>query len=251
MINMIRADFYRLKRTKGFYLFWIITFALYAITIFSKLSGGVNVGNSTNGAVGKLDLEQVSSNFNFYFLLIMPVFAFILTDFSEKTVKNTISSAISRKRYFITKYILTEIYAVIAFVISNYAFYFVNRLVNGDEYSSDIMVFTKAVAKQLPLVFAMVSAFIMIAFITKKAASFNAITIIFPFIYMVIAQILNACGAKKLFKYLRDLDVSYNFEKLAGVTTDHYLMLCCIGCAIITIITGIIGYTYFTKSEIN
>ena len=54
----------------------------------------------------ELDTDIMAENGNFYYIIIVLVIIVVTCDFSNKSVKNTLSSAISRKKYYISKMLL-------------------------------------------------------------------------------------------------------------------------------------------------
>lgn len=256
MINMIKAELYRMTKTKGIWLFWIFTALIFFISMVYKEPGGIMFGPvdmelPSNPYKVKLDIGQVSFNFTFYFLLLIPVFSVIVAEFNEHTVKNTISSSVSKSLYFVSKFVFALVYSLLSFMAANFLFYFVNRLVNGSKYSSPIENFVKAFFTQLPLFVAVISAFIFLAFLLRKGAAFNAVTIIFPLAYTMVSQIMSGIESannvgEKLMKY----DLSVMMCNLAISPTDSYRSKCYIICAAVTVLSFGLGYLSFTKTEI-
>lgn len=256
MINMTKAELYRMTKTKGIWLFWIFTALIFLISIVYKEPGGIMFGpldmESPRAPYEvKLDIGQVSFNFTFYFLLIIPVFSVVAAEFSENTVKNTISSSISKSMYYISKFVFALVYSLVMFVAANYLFYIVNRLVNGQKHSSPIGVFAKAFFSQLPLFVAVISAFIFLAFLLRKGAAFNAVTIIFPLAYTMVAQIVSGIeSAKDVGQKLMKYDLSVMMGNLAISSTDSYRTKCYILCAAVTALSFVLGFVSFRKTEI-
>ena len=255
MINMMKAESYRLVRSKGFGVFWIVMLISYAITIITKEAGGVTIGGpmpATDSA--KLDIRMVCMNFTYYFTLIAPVFSIITAEFSEHTVKNTISSAVSKKEYYLSKYVFTMLCTLVMFLLANLMYYGANAIVNGSENASQFGEYFKAVMMQMPLVTAIVSAFIFLAFFFRKGAAFNSVSIMYPFIYSAAALIYySACrkGDNKLAVRLLNYEISTMFSKLALGGSSGYVRNCIILCAVVTVVSFVLGYLSFTKREID
>ena len=254
MFNMIKADVYRMNRSKGMIIFWLAIIGTYIIPILSRMPGGVSLGMPVTFADdAKLDVRMMGMNFTWFFLLIIPVFVIITSDFSEKTVKNTISSAISRKKYFFVKIATAGLFCIGTFLLGNYLFFFINKLVNGEKYSSEIVTFTKVLVKQLPVVIAIVSLFILVAFFVKRTAAYNAITIVTPIVYSLIAVTFYEIKATKDFaeKTLLRYEVGYMFNRLADKCSYTYRNQCIIASLLISIAALFLAYTLFTKKEID
>ena len=118
MINMMRADLYRIFRGIGIYI------AAALIIIISSVSVAVKepiyIGNGSviyNDEVVVSAMQETSSvketlvqgilatNINLYYPLIIIVFVILMQEFSNKTMKNTLSSAVSKRKYFAYKMI--------------------------------------------------------------------------------------------------------------------------------------------------
>lgn len=252
MMNMFRAELYRLTKSASFWLFWVLTVGIYLFTIVEKAYGGVSLGAPMEFGDVKMDIGQVAFNFTFYFLLIAPVFSIIAGEFSEHTIKNTISSGISRKKYFIAKSLFTLIYCMISFIGANYLFWIFNKLINGEEYSSSFEDFSKALMSQAPMFLAIVSVFIFVAFLLKKGAAFNAVTILTPILATTIELVLYGMeSTKSVGETLLRYELSTMINSLALGCTDSYRARCYIICAAAAAVSFIFGYIAFTKTEIE
>lgn len=253
MINMIKAELYRMTKTKGFYLFWGVMLISYLITIIYKQEGGISLGAPivTDNSL-KMDVRMVSWNFTYYYLFIIPVFTTVCSEFSNHTYKNTISSAISRKTYYFSKYFFILVYTLLSFSLLNFAFYAANRLVNGSEYSSSLGRFAKSVAVQLPVMAAIISLFIFIAFAVKKGAVFNSVTIISPILYTTLGLVLYGIKDTKAFaEKMLTCEISTIIMRVAKETSGSFTAKCMAGSALVIILSALFGYVIFTKREID
>ena len=253
MINMMRAELYRLTKSKSFYVFWIGSVLTFLISVIYQSPGGISFGAPLDYSDDiKLDIVQTAMNFTFYFFLIIPVFCIISSEFSEHTIKNTITSAVSKKKYFTAKYVFTLVYSLLSFLTVNILFYIVNRIVNGENYSSPIGEYAKALFGQFPLFIAIVSVFIFLAFLFRKGAAFNAVTIITPIVYTTVSLVLFGIGGtKKTAEKLLSYEISTMISRLAIGCTDSYRAKCYIGCAAVTVLSFVLGYVLFTKRELE
>ena len=196
MIRSFKADIYRLLRSKGTYICLGILTLIYALTLHFKTSGGIAFGIINPEALMdvesvKLDLMQLSRNFNFYYLLLMPVFMIIIPEFSEKTYKNTITSVINTTSFFISKFILSEIVGLILFYIFTFGFYFINNIVNGSKYTSSFSTYTKYTLLQSVIMIAVIAFFIFCAFLFRKASIYNSFLILLPIIANLVCGLLS------------------------------------------------------------
>ena len=82
MINMMRAELYRLTKSKSFYVFWIGSVLTFLISVIYQSPGGISFGAPLDYSDDiKLDIVQTAMNFTFYFFLIIPVFCIISSEF--------------------------------------------------------------------------------------------------------------------------------------------------------------------------
>ncbi len=251
MFNMIKSDLYRMTKSKSFYLYWILLVVTYAISVVMKAAGGVQVGMGVDPTL-KLDLQMVAMNFTYYFLFLFPVYGIVVSDFGEKTIKNTISSAISRRTYIISKFILTEVYTIGSFVLGNVMYYVVNSLVNGKKYTSEFSTFMAAVLRQCPIMIAVVALLVAIGFLLKRMASFNAITILVPMIYTSVAVSVYQAGAEKFAEdYMLKYELSTMLNKIVANVNADYFRNCILASIVILVISVVIGYNSFKKAEIK
>ncbi len=122
MINQIRADFYRQRRSIGMLILLIATVALGIVTTWSKttigMSGGSEEYNDKLLAIeGRswtvrtgLQVGAASTSLLIYFFIA--VFVIVIgAEYSQHTLKNTLTSGISRIQFILGKYvtILTDI----------------------------------------------------------------------------------------------------------------------------------------------
>lgn len=104
-MKLIRADIFRLFRSKGFY---ISIGLLLLFSIFQVANGAMYLGVIYNDMIGVytsqsmlFDLVSVADNLIYFFI---PIIVIILSkDFSRRTVANFLISGGSRKKYFTGK----------------------------------------------------------------------------------------------------------------------------------------------------
>lgn len=116
MINTLRADFYRLKYTKGFWIAQIVLTAVIIISIVSQATSSVAVefkdintlppAESNLIWTGIVALQEMSSMGSFLIYILLPLLVIILGhDFSKLTYKNALTVGVSRQSYFFAKYL--------------------------------------------------------------------------------------------------------------------------------------------------
>lgn len=277
MFNMMRADLYRILKGRAIYIILAIIILMSTVSIIGMSSGyiGLSVGsnNSTeniewsekletasslkeyrkimkNQGEFELDKDILGQNANLYYIFIVIVVIVLTTDFSAKTIKNTLSSAITRKQYYFSKLILILGLCTFIILFNNYFVYFSNLIINGRKFSSSLGDITKITLVQLPLLYGIISLLVFLAFIFQKTSTFNTISI--PFI-MVIQLIVT--GIASLFKLKIDWFYNYEFQSalnnLVHNSTNNYILKCALLGIIYILVFNLIGYYSFKKSEIN
>lgn len=275
MINIIKSDLYRILRGKAIYIcIYIIMMIAVASTItLTPGSVGINLGSNEmdseyiekiskakslddyreiimESGTFELDVQMVGNNATLYYIFVVIVVILISTDFSNNTIKNSLSSAISRKKYYFAKLFLSLGICTFLILFNNYFSYFLNLIVNGSKFSSSIFEITKITLYQLPLLYGMISLLVGLSFLCKKTALFNSISIPFIMIFQLVCMMII-----NIFRLKGDLFYNYEFQyaiaKLVTSPATSYIIKCaCLGLAYV-IIFNIIGYISFTKSEIK
>lgn len=283
MINMIKAENYRIFRSLGLYIGIGIMLLMIGISLFLCEPGSISMNLSYNGkelvneldspinnisydeltkmntkmlrdiilnSKGyQLDRDMLRSNMNLYYIFIFIAVIVITSDFSLGAIKNTLSSAISRKKYFISKTLYVLVFCSLILFANTYLCYFGNLIFNGGNLSSSLWIMTRTTLLQWPVILALSSILIGIAFAVRKTSIFNVISIIFgislPLVYSMVMKLLD----------IDSIYIKYVFERmlsnLAEKPSISYTLSCYVICGIVIIVSTILGWLCFKKSEIN
>lgn len=280
MINMIKADLYRVFRGKGIYLAILLAVIMASSSIYvmqpgyigltssDTISGDSMVDDETGlelsatNSISKtrkilketdgypLDSAIIGTNVNLYYMFIIIVVGVLVTDLSHSTAKNTLSSAISKKKYYLSKLFTSCLLCIGLVLLNNYGTYIFNRLINGAKFSSGIEKITKYTLVQLPIMCGIISLLVCMAFLLRKTAAFNAVSI--PFV--MAAQIV-IMGVSALFSIKSNHIMEYEYQfMLSNLITDtsfSYIMKSITLAIIYIVVFNILGYNVFRKSEIK
>ena len=128
MIHTIQADFYRLFRSKGF---WITELVLFALMLMGATFGAtgqiISVSTSTNaetelpskGWDGIQALINTSSNSsNLVFLCIILACLVLGVDLIGKLYKNSLTVGVSRTEFFLAKFFVLASIALMQILVS-------------------------------------------------------------------------------------------------------------------------------------
>ena len=192
MLNIMRADLYRLFRSKGFY----ITTALFLMFIFMQITAGnaggvgavpvavIDGSDSVIGITAHAELAEftgitapfhmmVSTDVLLFFIL--PLIIFIAADdFSARTVKNVLSNGVSRIKYYTAKLILSCIFCIIILSLNIVIPIIAGTIQNGfgGEFNTEfIRLVLRPFAAQLFMCLAVTCVGIFFVFVTKRTAA--------------------------------------------------------------------------------
>ena len=114
MMNIIRADFYRISKSWVTYAPFAGLFLLLLVMVGSSLIQG-NVAADTSSL---LYVKQLLSHSQLFFLLAMIPFVFCVSvpSFSDGTMKNDISWGMSRTTLYVSKLLVLMMLAVLLYV---------------------------------------------------------------------------------------------------------------------------------------
>ena len=284
MINMIRADLYRLVRSKALYIAILFMLLMIGLSVYFVGPGSIGLRDSVImseetseqlhavivglpedeqysisavkyreimlGIEGyELDRDILGANINLYYVFIFIAVIIITADFSGGSVKNTLSSAISRSKYYLSKLCLISLCCVVILFLNTYIVHFATMFFDGKNLASSLGVVTKITVLQLPPTLALASILTGIGFAAKKTAVFNTIAI--PLI-MVFQMLLRA--AALVFK-IKDKYLYYELQSMLGnladePTAEFVRSSIAVSVAVI-VVFNVIGYISFKKAEIK
>lgn len=278
MINMIKADFYRIFRGIGIYIALAVILVMIALDIYSAEAGSIGVhvesqveiDNELSGmtyeeindlSMGdyreirlksenyQLDRDILATNANLYYAFIFAAAIAVTVDFSGSSIKNTLSSAINRRNYFLSKLVVIALCCLLLCVLNTYIMYFANIIFNSRNLASDIGTVTKITLVQLPPVLAFVSILTGFAFALKRTAVFNAVTIPFLILVQLLESLLSAIF--KIPNKVFDFELQTMIAKLAYEPSGEYILKSYIVCTVIIIAFNLMGWMAFKKAEIR
>lgn len=283
MMNILRADFYRLIRSKGFYIAMLILLATIGLSIYTVQPGYIGISGGamneemsasmqsvlsemTHKEINELSLSDfrnimlktegytldkaiLSANMNLYYLFIFIAVIALTVDFSGSSIKNTLSSAISRKKYYLAKLSFISICCTVLLFLNTYLVYFANILFNNQNLASSLGTVTEITLLQLPPMLALASVLTGIGFMVKKTSVFNTITIPLIMVFQIVLNIIIT-----IFK-IKEEYLDYEFQmmigKLANNPSSSYILHSYLVCAVVIVIFNLLGWLSFRKAEIK
>ena len=238
MLNMAKADLYRLIRSKGAYICLVVIAVMYATALFSDsfaiIGAGYDPSRYFDDSFQK-DLRMVGCNSNYYFLLLFPVSILLLSDFGSSTLKNTLSSVTTKTKYYVFKFLAVQCVSIVYFLFGNTAYYVVRRLIYGSGKATAAADYFSVVLWQLPTYIATASIFVML-----------------PSVYTVTIGTLLEIKKTRGFaeKYLVDYDFTNIYQYIAASRSTSFHMEVAVISFIIAAAAFIGGVYLFNRSEI-
>ena len=262
MINLIKADFYKLFRTKSFYINAILAILMcvsgVCIVYFTTQSLpspylGLNGVKAMTYAMMFMSSSNLLSLFCTIFLAI-----FIPNEFSFGTVKNILSSGQSRVSTYLSKLLIalfvvftyTTLCSIISLVVGS-IFWGV-----GDVSRNEYLDIFRMIGLNIVVEFAMQCIFTMICFLVKRnGMSIATNLIILMCTGRVIAPFIN--GLVEKFIRITNFDFNkywpqtyaYMFSLLNIQSEDIIMGLTVCGVAIL--VSSLVGILIFTNSDID
>ncbi len=277
MLSIIKSDLYRILKGKAIYIVILIMLLLNIISAVGMSPGNIGISmGTTGGAIDsetlaeissakslgefreimknqrtfELDKEVIGQNVNLYYMFIVIVVCVLCTDFSNKCIKNTLSSAISKRKYYLSKLLLTLGICILIVLFNNYSFYFLNLLINGKEFASSLLDIGKYTIVQLPLLCGIISMLVCFAFLFKKTSAFNTISIPFIMVVQLIGLgIINLLHITADWFY--NYEIQYALTNLVNNPATSYLIKCTLLGVFYIILFNVVGYYSFKKADIN
>lgn len=129
MANTVKADFYRLFHSKGFYITQVALLLLVVMDVLTEskmVAFSININGSAGSApeaaevvwTGANALVQSSQGLSTLMYLILPLFVITIGyDLTRKTYKNLLTSGVSRIQFFVSKYLVFLFMCLMQFVI--------------------------------------------------------------------------------------------------------------------------------------
>lgn len=278
-MNMIKADLYRIFKGKAIYICLLIILFAGFISALSVSPGhvGLSVSQNTNEVINDpefvekmqntnslgdlrelmlshgafaLDKEILGQNVNLYYLFIVITVIVLCSDFSNRTIKNTLSSSVSRKKYYFSKLCTIFILATALLLFNNISTVIIVYLIDGKDFISPIHSILKLTFIQLPLIYGIISLLIGLGFVAGKTSTFNTISIPLIMVVQLIGfAIINLFRIKADWFY--DYEIQFALAKLATDVQNSYIIKCALLGLTYIVVFNLIGYFVFKRKEIK
>lgn len=259
MINLIRSDFYKLFRTKAFYICAVIAAVLSSLGVIllnSAINSELGISASLLGYDGIYALTTGTSQSTLFITIMISMF--IPNEFSFGTIKNIASKGISRANIYLSKVISGVFISVVYVLVCAAVSFTVGTVMWGaGELTRDVYLdIFKMLGLFLAAQIAVQCIFIMVGFFIRQTggtvAVNLAITIALP---VIIIPAINF-GVQHLFKAV-EFDASkywpvpYLSKYLSLDIIPEDITTGLIVCAAWAIISTAIGIFFFYKRDVK
>ena len=267
MSRLFKADLYRIFRGVAIYVAIAIMVIAGTLSVWKKSPGYIGAVVSVDDkAVLMVDPEQndaisessglveriLGANYNLYYAMIPLVFAVLIADFSQHTLKNTLTSAVSRRKYFAYKLLLCLGGSALLLVFNNLFIYLFNAVVNGKAYTGSFLRIVKVTALQLPVILAMATFLAMLGFLVRNAVAFNGISIPFQVVLqIVIAAVYHFTKVEFLVHFTEKYEWSLMLTWLAYLPKSSYCLRCLVVCLAEIAVFSWVSMLAFKRAEIR
>lgn len=258
MSNLLKYDFYKLIRSKSFYICAVISLLLSTLAVYFSAdlynATGYNLFKPYDSLIGISDGLASSS-----LLIIIAIVTFIPSDFSFGTIKNMISSGANRVNIYLSK-LIVSCAIVFSYLFVNMICCGITGAIMGEvgEYTRDTyLTLLKVFGYTFLVLMTLVSICVMISFLIRKKSIVITVAILVNTVATsFIAPIIDFCV--KLIPSVEEFSSMKYFPGSylgVGMSIDSMpqkdLITSLIVCAVYIIACSVIGILVFRKVDID
>jgi len=235
MMNIIRADVYRIVRGKALYITLAVLLVYCVLTVgalHAFQSGAINFGfteealeevpNLANmfegpGVCSVTILNDAAAQMENIVFFLLPVIIVVAgAIFSHNTVKNDLAWGISRTKLYFSKLILNSAICVFMLLVYMGFMVIIAAIIGsfgGPAPAGHWVGLLQIYSAQLVMLLAYVSFGVFLAFTTKRTAAVNGAFIAFIFVPLLLLTIITTINTD--LQWLLDFEMSTNLTRLA------------------------------------
>lgn len=261
MLNMIRADFYRIFRSRSLYITEVILIIFVVLLIFAKQIGTFGVMSATStGFLDKINsiknftgtnslmLFSFTANVLLYFSLPLVTLS-VGHDLAHRTIKNLLTSGINRCQFYLSKYVVFLIISGLQ-MISYYGIVFIVGTIKnglGTVEHNIISHFLRVFTVQYLAFQAIFALAFLILYLTFKTAATVTAVILLPSILTVINIALIESYKIHTFKFF---DFSANISTTwNNKVSSHFWLYSCLAALVVIVLANLASFNFFNKKN--
>lgn len=259
MINLMKADLYRIFRGKGFYIAFSVIIAWCAITVFVFRAAGVTIGlqeyqpaaDYMTGIIAAwISLQNVAG---MLYILFMVMFVMVvMSGFSSGAIKNELTTGIGRGKFYLSKFILS-VFLCLFLQLFNFGVTVLLALpMDGmGEWGGSITYLVQSFALQSLIMVGLVSVGIFICFVTQKTAATIGLFLAFTFVPALVVSLMMVAFENAINFLNYDLTSQLSFFENISLLEDVQIIRGVIIGLIYIIVPTIAGIAIFVKGEVK
>lgn len=228
MLNIMRADLYKLRKSKVILGIMVGFFTVLILGNFMALNGDgkmtfmsdtLNLNEviySLNGS--KIMPELLKGSNILLFFLIPIVLNIFISDFKYNTVKNTVSYKYKRAEIYFSKFILCSIlsfFLIVGYAVLGLILNLTFNNMQGPIDIQDFVVSIKIILIQMPIYIGIIGVMLLIGILFQSSTAVILITILYPFVITTIAYALKL-GDISSYEPITCLDKAAYFVNLSN-----------------------------------
>lgn len=256
MLNLLRSDFYRLFRSKSYYICMAVAFALSILEIVIVYMMNKTSGNnvSTTAFNGFAFGMSAFTGGNIPMLLGITTAIYVAADFAHGTMKNVVSKGFSKIHIYLSK--------LITMIVASFLFLFATMLVatiSATIISGKLGEFTgeyvwqvfKILGIELLLYAALTSILLLVSMVVKNLGGVIAINMIYILIFdQLFFSLLQLIAKDKILFTKYSLLNNITFYAGEVIEGSDYLRSALVA-LVILVITIALGLFVFKKSDVK
>jgi ABC-2 type transport system permease protein len=251
MLNLLRSDFYKLKRSKSYYICLGII-ALFVAYIISDFSSSKHIKEELSPSTFHwiYMLFQERAFLPYFVPLLQSIFITMLitTEYATGTIKDPVSLGFSRSKIYLSKLSMVSLATIFMLLLAIIVSGLTSILVFGF-YGTftflDMLLFIRMFLIQIVLYTAYASLFLLISFLIKNIGGTMAFTIIFS---LVLGSLASMVGNSLIGRIL--LIMNFSPTALPHPSQTDLMLAMVVAISYLILTTGI-GLYIFNKRDIK
>ena len=269
MINIIRADLYRIVRGKAVYITFAVMMLVVLLSVFvframpsvtiaeteamahMNESSMPELPDAMNGAfAARMVMSSMETMVYFFLPLIIAV---AMAMFSTGAVKNELSTGLDRTKLYFSKFVLSFALCVVFMLLYVFSTVLLATLLDGIGYWGDglLLDLLKDFGALMPLVLAFNSVGMFFCFVTRRTAAVNGLYIALLLVPTIVVSLLSLAFPEAV-RYF-DYDLFNQFHILLPVSnlTATELARSFAVCLAFIVVPTLAGVGLFRRAEIK
>lgn len=256
MLNIMRADLYKLRKSKVILGIIIGFFSVLILGNFMALNGDgkmtlmsdtLNLNEVIYSLKGSKIMPELLKGSNILLFFLIPIVLNIfISDFKYSTVKNTVSYKYKRLEIYFSKFVLCSIlsfFLIVGYVVLGLILNLIFNNMQGPIDIQDFVLSIKIIIIQMPIYIGVIGVMLLIGILFQSSTAVILVTILYPFIITTIAYALKL-GNISSYEPITCLDKAAYFVNLSN---NEIIQIIGIGLILIAISLLLGPYIYSHK----